>query len=151
MNGRPKVEIGVYLLNDSKSKILLGKNKFDAFWKLPSGRLKFSENLNECAQKHLDEQINLKIDIERFIFLTSFNAIDKENKYHAIEIDFYVQLTVEEEKELFDHLRNVYQGWQWFSYENILLKQTEIFCGIQNLFKKNNITSIEQIISIVSN
>ena len=151
MNGRPKVEIGIFIINDSKSKILLGKNKFDPFWKLLTGRLKYSEDFDESAHKHLIEQIDLKIDKERINFLSSFNAIDREKNFHTIEIDFYVILTQTEEKNICNDIRNVYQGWQWFSFDDIQMKKQEIFCGIINLFKKNLITSIEQIMTISSN
>ena len=138
-NGRPKAEIGIFLINDSKTKILLGKNKFDPFWKLVSGRLKYSEDFEESAQKHLIEKINLKINSERLKFLSSFNAIDKENKCHSIEIDFYVVLTSSEEKDLYNTIKSVYQEWEWFSYDEIIKRRSEIFCGIVNLLIKNSI------------
>jgi ADP-ribose pyrophosphatase YjhB (NUDIX family) len=151
MNGRPNVEVGVYLLNSSKTKILLGKNKLDPFWKLITGQLKYSEDFGESAQKHLLEQIDLRIDLERFKFLSSFNAIDKERKLHSIEVDYYVVLSESEEKELVSHFRRVFQGWEWFSCEDINSRTEEIFCGIVNLFKKNSVSSIEQILTITSN
>jgi ADP-ribose pyrophosphatase YjhB (NUDIX family) len=151
MYGRPKVEIGVYLINDSKTKILLGKNILDPYWKLVSGKLKYSEDFEESARKNLIEQINIEIERDRLNFLGSFNSIDREHNLHNIDINYYVVLTENEEKEIQSQNMNSYQGWKWFSYEDIQTKSKEIFCGIVNLLKKNSIRSIQQILTISSN
>lgn len=151
MYGRPKVEIGVYIINDSKTQILLGKNILDPYWKLVSGKLKYSEDFEESARNNLIEQINIEIERDRFVFLGSFNSIDREHNLHIIDINFYVVLSLKEEKDLLSQNMNSYQGWKWFSFEDIQSKRDEIFCGIINLLKKNCVKSIQQILTISSN
>lgn len=151
MNGRPRVEIGVYIINNSKTKVFLGKNKLELIWRLLTGRLRYSEDFDESAQKHMEEQLNLRIDRRRFNFLASFNSIDKVRKLHSIEIDFSLVIDEEEEKILMTRSKSAFQDWDWFNLEEVTQKGDDIFPGIHTFLKKNSILSVEQILTISSN
>ena len=149
MKCRPKVEIGIYLLNSNCDKILLGKNKFESFWRLINGKLSFGETFEDCAYKSLYEQVNIKGGKERLSCICTLNVLDKTTKFHCLEIDYFIQITESEEVEL-NNLRSIYKEWKLFSFGDILASK-EIFCGILVFLKKYNVTGFNQIKSLVSN
>lgn len=150
MNGRPYIDIGIYVLNESLDKIFLGKSRFENFWRVPNGRLQYSENLEDCARNHLFNQFKIEIDKQRIIYLCSLNVLDKTKNLHSIEIDYYVQIKKTEEK-LFDNLNSRWCEWNWFAYEDIVKCESELYYGLTLFLKKYKIDKIEKIKTVMSN
>jgi ADP-ribose pyrophosphatase YjhB (NUDIX family) len=150
MKSRPKVEITSYISNSDKSKILLGKSKFELHWRTPYCRLGYADNFDTCCLKGLEEQLNLKIKNERLVFISTLNVISKVEKFHFIEICYFVQLTTEEEKAI-DTLRTTLMEWSWMSVDEIKNKENEMYIGVNLLLKKHNIGSVESLRLIDSN
>ncbi len=150
MKGRPKVDIGIYLLNEEGNKILLGFNKIENRWKLPGGKLQFSDDFTDCAQRELYNKLNLKVKAERLEKFVSLNVLDRERNYHSIEVDFHLKLTINEEKFIKNSSKLDYEWWVWFEYNDILEVKHELCFGIEAFFKKFKITSFPQITYIFS-
>lgn len=150
MKCRPKAEIGIYILNYKMDKMLLGKNKFENFWRILNGKLEYGENFEDCACRILLEQLNFKVHPERVKFLCSLNVLDKSTKFHCLEINYFVQISEKEEVEL-SNLRNVYIQWKLFNLDEINENKEEIFCGIQLFIKKYNITDLSLMKNVLSN
>ena len=150
MKCRPKAEIGIYILNYKMDKMLLGKNKFENFWRILNGKLAYGESFEDCACRILLEQLNFKVHPDRVKFLCSLNVLDKATKFHCLEINYFVQISEKEEVEL-SNLRNVYIQWKLFNLDEINENKEEIFCGILLFIKKYNITDLSLMKNVLSN
>ena len=150
MKCRPKTEIGIYILNYSGDKILLGKNKFESFWRILNTKLNFGESFEDCACRILREQLNFKVNVDRIKFLCSLNVLDKSTKFHSIEINYFIQIYENEELEL-SKIKNLYIQWNLFNIDDIFANKNEIFCGILIFIKKYNISNFSQIKNVLSN
>lgn len=150
MKCRPKAEIGIYILSSSGDKILLGKNKFESFWRIINGKLSYGEGFDDCACRLLKEQLNFNVTADRVKFLCSLNVLNKATKFHCLEINYFVQMTEQEEKEL-SVGRSIYYQWRLFNHEEILSPNENIFMGVSIFMKKYNITSLSDMKNVVSN
>ena len=150
MKCRPKAEIGIYILNFNCDKILLGKNKFETFWRVLNGRLNYGEGFEDCACRVLLEQLNFKATPDRVKFLCSLNVLDKKTKFHCLEINYFIQITEKEENDI-SSLRSVYIQWKLFNLEDLEKSKEEVFFGISLFLKKYNISSLGLLKNVVSN
>ena len=150
MKCRPKAEIGIYILNSKMDKLLLGKNKFENFWRILNGKLAYGESFEDCACRILLEQLNFKASPDRVKFLCSLNVLDKATKFHCLEINYFIQITEKEEIGL-SNLRNVYIQWKLFNLDEIILNKDEIFFGILIFIKKYNISNLSLMKNVLSN
>lgn len=81
---RPKVGIGVYILND-KGELLLLKRKGahgEGTWSPPGGHLEMGESFEECAIRETKEETNLEITNLEVVGLT--NDIFSDRHYITI-------------------------------------------------------------------
>jgi ADP-ribose pyrophosphatase YjhB (NUDIX family) len=145
MKGRPKVEIGVIVLNEEGDKILLGFHKLENLWKIPGGRLQYSDDFPECAGRELKKKLNLKVKSERFQKSISFNVLDKRKNHHSIEIDYLLQISTVEEKLIKNNQKSEFDWWVWFEYSELLEEREKFNCGVEVFFNKFKITSLTQI------
>jgi len=129
MQERPKVGVGVLILNDGK--VLLGKRKGShgfGCWSPPGGHLEFGESLEECALRELSEEAGVKVKNLRF--LTATNDIFKiEGKHYLTifmlsEFDFGEVKVLEPEK---------FECWGWFSWSKL---PQPLFLPMENLLKQ---------------
>jgi len=145
---RPKADIGIFVLNSKNDKILLGKRFGEGFWSLPGGKLNFGDSFEDCAVKELYKQTKLAIIKERLVELCSFNALDKKNKYHSLEIDFLLKLTEKEECEVINNDKFSFETWSWYNFDEMLEVMPKLFCTIQMFLTKYKIKNIDDIISM---
>ena len=150
MKCRPKVEIGIYILNYNCDKLLLAKNKMDIFWRILSDKLNFGESFEESACRILFEQLNFKFSMDRVKFLCSLNVSNKSTKFHWLEINYFLQINEKEELE-FINLKSLYIQWKLFKIDDIFANKNEIFCGILIFLKKYNITNFNNMKNVLSN
>ena len=144
---RPKVEIGIFVLNSKCDKILLGKRFGEGLWTLPGGKLNFGDSFEDCAVKELKKQVKLDINSERLIEICTFNALDKKNKFHSLEIDFLLKLTEKEESEVVNNDTFSFETWSWFNIEE-MIDTLKLFCTIQMFITKFKIKNIDDIINM---
>jgi len=150
MKSRPKIIISVFVFNSEGNKILLGKRFYEDTFSLISCKLSYGEDFEECAGRILSNTVNLTIeDKKRIKFLCSYNVVG--NAIHNVAIDFYVQITNEEEKYHFNVDPYYFKDWDWHSYEEIIKMHESLFYGFQIFLKKFNIKTLEDIKKIVSN
>ena len=145
MKGRPKVAIGIIILNEEGNKLLLGFNNRENCWQLPGGDLKYSEDFTECALRELSNKLNLAIEQERLNNFISFNVVDRVRNFHCIEIDFLLQITMIEQQNIRNSAKVDYDWWVWFEYKEILEVKAELAAATEVLFKKFSISSIDNI------
>jgi len=145
---RPQVGVGIFVINSEGNKILIGKRQNENKWGLPGGKLEYTETFESCAKRELQKEtcINIK-DLDRFRFMCSFNAVDKNIGYHWAEINHLLKLTKEEE-EILSKEDNKIKNWQWFSYEELSKLYSDLFLSLQIFITKYKIDSFEKILNL---
>lgn len=61
-------EVACGVMYDSKNKILMGQRKDVNVWEFPGGKQEPGENIFECLQREWNEELNLKIEIDKEIY-----------------------------------------------------------------------------------
>lgn len=85
MINRPKVGVGVLIINDSK--MLLGKRKNShgqGTWAPPGGHLEFGETLEECAKRELLEETGLIAESVKKLWFTNDIHLQEDKHYITI-------------------------------------------------------------------
>ncbi len=151
-NSRPKIIVSVFIFNSDGSKILVGKRYEEGAWGTVSGKLDYGEGFEECVSRILCNMANLLIEEpDKLKFMCTYNAVDKENNIHIVGVDYYYQVSKEEEKSHIMIDPYFFQSWSWYSFEEILKMYDNLYFGMRSLFKKFNIKSLDDIKSLVSN
>ena len=151
MINRPKVMISVFIFNSEGNKILVGKKYDEGTWSTINGKLNYGEGFDECAIRILASTANIFVDQERLNFICSYNAVDRTNNNHIISIDYFIQVSKEEEKFHLKPDNFHFQSWNWFSHEEILKMYDNLYCGLKIFLRKFNIQTLEDIKTLVSN
>lgn len=83
-NQRPKVGLGVYILNDKNELLLLRRKGSHGAntWCPPGGHLEFGESFEECAKKEAKEESDLDVNDLKFIGITN-DIFQKEGKHYV--------------------------------------------------------------------
>lgn len=150
MKGRPKVDVGVVVLNSSSEKILLGLHKAENKWKIPSGKLLYSENFSDCAEREIKNKLSISVEPYRFKRSVSFNVLDKPKNLHSIEIDFLVKLTKKEETLVRNPRLSEFDWWVWFDYSELIEEMPRFSLALNILFSKFKVSSISALSSVFS-
>jgi 8-oxo-dGTP diphosphatase len=152
MSSRPKVHVNVFIFNSEGNKILIGKRYDDGSLSILVGKLEYGEDFEDCASRILSNLTNILVeDPQRIKFICSYNAVDRVNNNHVVSIDYYIQLTKEEEKFYLSVDKYYFQNWNWYSYEEITKLYDNLKSGMQIFFKKFNIKNLDDIKNLVSN
>jgi 8-oxo-dGTP diphosphatase len=126
---RPEIGVGVCLIKDGK--VLLGKRTNahgDGSWSFPGGHLEMYETWENCAEREVLEETDLKIKNTRFADVT--NDIFPEEEKHYITLFIIADYdsgqlkTMEPEK---------CSEWNWFSWRKL---PQPLFLPIRNLIKQ---------------
>jgi len=126
---RPEIGVGVCIIKDGK--VLLGKRTNahgDGSWSFPGGHLEMYETWENCAEREVLEETDLKIKNTRFADVT--NDIFPEEEKHYITLFIIADYdsgqlkTMEPEK---------CSEWNWFSWGKL---PQPLFLPIRNLIKQ---------------
>ena len=120
---RPKVGLGIILLDLVSSKVLLGKRKGsleEGMWGFPGGHIEWFESFVECAAREMLEETGL-IEKEHYVFpnenpVFATNDIFPEEKKHYITVymraHYYLGETeVKEPKKC--------EEWNWYNWKEM--------------------------------
>jgi 8-oxo-dGTP diphosphatase len=88
---RLRVRVCGICVVDNKILLIKHKNigKAGYLWSPPGGGLQFGESVKDCLEREFQEETNLSIHIERFLFVHEF----LDHPLHAIELFFEVSIT----------------------------------------------------------
>ena len=137
---RPKVGLGVILMNYDTQKVLLGKrinSHGDRTMSFPGGHLEFTESLCKCSGREVEEETGL-------IMNKNYQFIDKDsirttNDIFQLENKHYITLFLRA-RYLKGTPRNMEpkkcEGWQWYSW-NQVKEFNNLFLPIRNLIAQN--------------
>jgi 8-oxo-dGTP diphosphatase len=124
------VEAGIGVIIKKNGKVLLGKrlNSHGAgTWSFPGGHLEVNETWEECAEREVLEEANIKISNLKFADVT--NDIFIKEKKHYITIFMVAEynsgsLRINEPGKC--------EEWAWFNWNDL---PEPLFLPIQNLLK----------------
>lgn len=83
---RPRVGLGVYILNDQDELLLLHRTGAHAgnTWCPPGGHLEFGESFEECAVRETKEESGIDIDFVKVLGV--LNTLFKDEGRHSVTI-----------------------------------------------------------------
>lgn len=128
---RPKVGLGVYILNDQCELLLLRRKGAHGAntWCPPGGHLEFGESFEECAKKEAKEESDLDVDDLKLIKVT--NDVFREEGKHYVTLAMCARSHKGEPKivepEKCDEIR-------WFALNNL---PEPLFIPVKNYFESN--------------
>jgi ADP-ribose pyrophosphatase YjhB (NUDIX family) len=144
--------ISVLIFNSDGNKIIVGKRPEEGTWGIFSKKLEYGENFEGCVSLILCNKANILVeDPNRVKFICSHNAVDKENNNHIVSVNYYIQVTKEEEKFGVMVDPGFFQSWNWFSFEEILKMYDNLYYGLKVFLNKFGIRNFEDIKNLVSN
>ena len=150
MKNRPKIMISVFVINSEGDKLIVGNRFYENTSSLVSSKLSYGEEFEDCATRILSNTINIVVeDKKRIKFLCTYNVVGQS--IHNVAVDFYLQITSEEEKYHLNVDPYYFKHWDWFTFEDITKMHDSLSCGLQIFLKKFNIKNFEDIKKIVSN
>ena len=150
MKNRPKIFISVFIVNSEGDKLILGKKFYEDTFSLVSSKLNYGEEFEECAAKIITNTINIFVeDKKRIKFLCSYNVVGQS--IHNVAVDYYLQITSEEEKYHLNVDSYYFKNWDWHTFEQISKMHDSLSYGLQIFLKKFNVKNFEDLKNIVSN
>ncbi len=148
---RPGVGIGIFAIDSTRTKLLIGKRIKEQLWGLPGGKLEHGEEFIPSAIRELKEETNIDIkDEAKFEYVCSFNCVLKEVNYHWFDIYLRVFLDQNEESQLFNNEPDKCERWEWLSLENLLEKYEDLFYPLKVFLEKFTIKNFDDILSLSS-
>jgi ADP-ribose pyrophosphatase YjhB (NUDIX family) len=123
-----------------ENKVLLNKGEHGDFWWIPVGRCEFLETTKEALLKEIDEELNVRIEIDRLLYvIENFFILDGKNHH---EIGLYYLIRFPEEFYL-NTMNSIFLGHegekklicQWFEIND--LENVRLFPSILRKKLKN--------------
>lgn len=150
MKNRPIIIISVFVINPEGDKLILGNRFYENTFSLISSKLSYGEEFEECAAKIITNTINILVeDKNRIKFLCTYNVVGQS--IHNVAVDYYLQITSEEEKYHMNVDSYYFKHWDWHTFEQISNFHDNLSYGLQIFLKKFNVKNIEDLKNIVSN
>lgn len=127
---RPKIGIGVYLLNDRNQVLLmLRKNVASSgTWCPPGGHLEMAEEFMDCVKREAMEEVGLTI-LEADLWAVNNNITNKD--WHYVNLDFLVSKWAGISKNLEGEKC---EKIDWFDLNNL---PQPLMLPTENFFKNN--------------
>lgn len=127
---RPQVGVAVFVCKADKILLLKRKNAHGTgSWGLPGGHLEFNEELEECAEREVQEEAGIYIKNIRFSAITNDIFFDEGKHYLTVfMIADYLKgdATIREPEKC--------EEMGWFSWDKL---PSPLFLPLQNLLKRD--------------
>ena len=148
----PRVLINIILMNSLETKILFVKKMNKRYWELLGHVLDYGDSFEKCVKDIMKNETTMKLgekDNERIKYICSYNAVDKENERHFVEINYAIKINEEKDGKV-EVDTNKYWSWKWMTMEDIKKSKSQLFYGFQIFLQKFNINLIKDIMKIDS-
>ncbi|EAR84575.2 NUDIX hydrolase (macronuclear) [Tetrahymena thermophila SB210] len=136
---RPKIGVGVFILNKDLNKFLMSKRKDCGRFALMGGHLERFETVCECAQREVLEESNLQIPLQEYKeYPIAFNVINKEENFHFAT--FFAVAVKPDDQEFSNTEPEKQEDWEWYGEEEFIkvYKQKRLYYSIESLFQSCN-------------
>ena len=146
---RPGVGIGLFVINTTKTKILIGKRIKEGLYGLPGGKLEHGEEFVPCSIRELKEETNIEIrDESRVEDVCSFNCVNLETKYHWFDVYVRIFLNDDEESSLHNNEPDKCEEWIWFTFNDLKENLENLFYPLQVFLLKYKIANLDDILNL---
>lgn len=81
-----KVRASLILIEDGKLLVVKHRKGSHSYWVLPGGMVEYGETIRETAVREIEEELNLKIEVEKLLFIG--DVIPQDRHRHVIDIYF---------------------------------------------------------------
>lgn len=138
MNNKPRVGLGIYILNEKK-QVLMGYRTWkhaSNTWSAPGGKLDFMEDFEDGAIREAKEETNLDIKKEDVRIVGITNDKHPKENIHFITIHMVANKYSGELKTMEPHK---FREWKWFDLDDLpedLLEACRIFFSKKENVKK---------------
>lgn len=131
--------------------LLIHKNKGDAFWSLPGGRVEFFENSDQTVIRELEEELGWKAELLRPIWYLENFFTHGERNYHEISTYFLLnlleQISIKEDAEFLGIEENVDLIFKWIDVgklEEIEFEPKELKAKLKELPREMEFVKINR-------
>src|SRR3989344_5692942 len=135
MNIRILARVVVYNLEDKK--ILLVKNKGTNFWYAPGGGWEYEkENILQCAEREVVEEVGLRTNIKRLLYAQEFHATEDTIFFEIFWLAVPKEGTEIDESHMDLDPNGQVETAKWFSKEDV--QELKVFPKrLKNTFWEN--------------
>jgi 8-oxo-dGTP diphosphatase len=130
---RPKVGIGVYIVNNKNQVLMLFEHRADSggTWAPPGGHLEFDEAFIDCVKREVREETGLKIN-DAELWAVNNNISQPQGQFsHYVNLDFLVKSYKGEPKIMEPHKC---EKVGWFNLNDL---PQPMLLAPKNFFKNN--------------
>jgi 8-oxo-dGTP diphosphatase len=82
----PKIRVSLILIEDGRLYLVKHRKRGHSYWVLPGGTVEYGETLKETAIREIEEEINLRIELGKLVFIG--DTIPPDGHRHTIDLYF---------------------------------------------------------------
>jgi 8-oxo-dGTP diphosphatase len=149
----PHGGVGIFIVNYETDKLLIGKRKDNNLYSIPGGWLEKWEEFEECGSREIKEETDLDISPNNLIHLKTYNLIDKDIKYHNIDIYLTTKINNKQAEDVKNMEPDKCEKWFWVDMKFIKENLDNFFYPDKFFIEKHydilqNASDIEKILMI---
>lgn len=132
----PCVGVGIFVVDQKRERLLLGKRIDSGLYGLPGGWLEYGEEWEEAASRELLEECGINKQASCFKHIYTLNYYNQEKTFHAVSCVMYSSIEEIELEELDNKEPNKCYGWFWISLSEMRSIINQLFPPLRMFIKK---------------
>lgn len=135
-NLSPCVGVGIFLVDQKRERLLIGRRIDSGLYGLPGGWIEFGEEIEECASRELKEETGISKAPSCFHHIYTLNYFNSEKTFHTVSCVMYSAIDDEDLFALDNKEPNKCYGWFWIGLPEIRSMSTLLFPPLREFMKK---------------